>query len=347
MLPTYLQLCTLLFGLAILGGCQQGSDSSSSDGLLIKTEQPPSLKPPKAGTALQDFASLTDVKEKKSAFFDYLEPQIEQENKHIAELHAQFSALQLLLRKQGQLHPVDADWLNRTAKLYRVDETDPAKQLQTLKAKVGIIPAALVKAQAANESAWGTSRFAREANNLFGQWCFTPGCGIAPKQRNPGDTHEVQSFPSVAAGLRSYFVNLNGHQSYADMRQIRRCLQSSQKTYSGRALAAGLVNYSARGGHYVDELQSMIRINELEPWHTNWWGENNPEHPCYDLVQVEADHPDPVKANTEATAEATIEAKTSTKTKPEATLATLKQALATTSAALQSATTNPASLPKQ
>ena len=49
--------------------------------------------------------------------------------------------------------------------------------------RVDVVPVSLVVAQAANESAWGKSRFAREGNNLFGIWCYTEGCGIVPKLR--------------------------------------------------------------------------------------------------------------------------------------------------------------------
>ncbi|MEH6473284.1 MAG: glucosaminidase domain-containing protein [Halopseudomonas sp.] len=295
---TLRKLGIISIGLTVgLGGCQrQDAETQPEPAPLQQTQQQPDLAAPKTGPKLPDFGSISDVKTKKRAFFDYLQPMIEQENLHIQQLRDHVKQLEALIATQEQLHPDDNDWLAQAAKLYRIDGTDPAQQLGTLDAKLGKIPAALVKAQAANESAWGTSRFARQANNLFGQWCFSPGCGIAPLQRNPDDTHEVQAFSSVAAGLRSYFVNLNGNKSYANLRQIRRCLQDQQQPYSGRALAAGLVNYSARGGHYVDELQSMIRINQLESWDADWWGDADQQHPCYPLVQVLTDHPDPVVA---------------------------------------------------
>ncbi|WP_325205997.1 glucosaminidase domain-containing protein, partial [Vibrio sp. 03_296] len=50
--------------------------------------------------------------------------------------------------------------------------------INELLVRANVLPEALVMIQAANESAWGTSRFARQANNLFGQWCYTPGCGV-------------------------------------------------------------------------------------------------------------------------------------------------------------------------
>ena len=41
--------------------------------------------------------------------------------------------------------------------------------------RVDVLPVSLALAQAANESAWGTSRFALQGNNIFGQWCYEPG----------------------------------------------------------------------------------------------------------------------------------------------------------------------------
>ncbi|NIW24503.1 MAG: glucosaminidase, partial [Gammaproteobacteria bacterium] len=44
------------------------------------------------------------------------------------------------------------------------------------------IPVSLVMAQAAEESGWGTSRFAAEGNALFGQWAWS-GQRIRPAQQ--------------------------------------------------------------------------------------------------------------------------------------------------------------------
>ncbi|RDE19569.1 hypothetical protein DV711_11820 [Motiliproteus coralliicola] len=276
------------------GAEQPASEPVAAAKPLQRSSNAPSLRLPEPGPTLPDFGAIKDVKQKKQQFFAYLEPMIAQENAHTQALRSHFEQLLELLERQPQLHPDDQQWLAQVNKSFRIDAETEADQLHQLLAKVDQIPAALVKAQAANESAWGTSRFARQANNLFGQWCFTPGCGIAPLQRGADQTHEVEAFDSVAAGIRSYFTNLNGNKSYSDLRQIRRCLRNQQQPLRGRALAAGLTHYSARGGHYVDELQSMIRINKLEPWAASWWGDSQPKHPCYQLVQVENDQPDPI-----------------------------------------------------
>ena len=69
--------------------------------------------------------------------------------------------------------------------------------------RVDVIPVSLALAQAANESAWGTSRFALEGNNVFGQWCYKKGCGIVPAERRSGATHEVKSFTSVERSVQA------------------------------------------------------------------------------------------------------------------------------------------------
>ena len=69
-------------------------------------------------------------------------------------------------------------WLKRRFKEYKIDDQDLSK----LKMRMDIIPVSIAIAQAANESGWGTSRFALEGNALFGQWSKK---GISPKNKDP------------------------------------------------------------------------------------------------------------------------------------------------------------------
>jgi Bax protein len=129
--------------------------------------------------------------------------------------------------------------------------------------RVDVVPVSLVLAQAAKESAWGRSRFAREGNNLFGEWCFTAGCGMVPRRRESGKTHEVETFPSVRAAVASYIHNLNSHPSYRMLRSIRASLREAGKPLNGLALARGLEAYSAQGSDYVASVRDIIRKNRL------------------------------------------------------------------------------------
>jgi len=287
----------LLTGYAalLLLGCQPSEPIRDPSGAHYpRVGDGPALAPQMSQATLPDFAQIDDVAAKKSAFFGFLRPLVEHQNQHMLTLRKHLLRLDQAFNEQGGLHPDDRRWLSETAALFRVDSDDSADQLRRLKRKVGQIPTAMVLAQAANESAWGTSRFARQGNNLFGMWCFTPGCGLEPLQRSEGATHEVEAYASVEEGIYRYLINLNANSSYRDMRRIRQCLREQQKPASGRALSAGLTGYSERGNHYVEELRAMIRINQLEPWAANWWGKAAPKHPCYALVQVVIDAPDPI-----------------------------------------------------
>ncbi len=119
----------------------------------------------------------------------------------------------------------------------------------------------MVLAQAADESAWGRSRFALFGHNLFGQWCFLPGCGIVPKRRPKGAHYEVQRFNNENEAIASYFHNLNTGKSY---RMLRAQSRKNNKPLSGITLAQGLNHYSSRGIKYVREIQQIIRRYKLE-----------------------------------------------------------------------------------
>ena len=129
--------------------------------------------------------------------------------------------------------------------------------------RVDVIPVSLALAQAANESAWGTSRFALEGNNVFGQWCYKKGCGIVPAERRSGATHEVKSFTSVEQSVQAYILNINSHPSYRYLREVRAVMRERQGKLDPMGLAYGLDRYSERGNNYVDEVRNLIIQNNL------------------------------------------------------------------------------------
>ncbi|MBB66949.1 mannosyl-glycoprotein endo-beta-N-acetylglucosamidase [Alteromonas sp. KS69] len=234
---------------------------------LILTKREPDIldipETPEATKPVPDFSAYTDVKEKKSAFFDYLRPEVEKQNAYLLTLR---HYIQTLYRKALNEEPLTDDDISRLEWLqteYRVKAEQPlTSRLLALLHKIDILPAELVLVQAANESAWGTSRFARKGYNFFGIWCFVKGCGFVPGKRNAGATHEVAKFPSLSRATYTYMRNLNRHDAYTDLREIRERLRANQIPITGVALAEGLMNYSERGAAYVDELQTMIRFNQ-------------------------------------------------------------------------------------
>jgi len=200
-----------------------------------------------------DYSNIKNVTEKKQIFFDTLRPIIENQNQIIRDnrQHALFA----------RDHDIDIDWLTDIANKYNIEWDNSSPQWDSLLNRMDTIPVELVMSQAANESAWGTSRFAKKGNNLFGQWCFKKGCGIVPGQRDAGTKHEVKKFDSINSSVASYMHNINTTRAYKSLRSIRSELRSQNKPVDAMVLATGLEKYSSRGQAYVKEIQSMIKTN--------------------------------------------------------------------------------------
>lgn len=213
---------------------------------------------------LPDFNSFSDVQDKKRQFFDFIGPIIEAENKKVLINREKLLLLEQQFSKGKPMRSKDEKWVKNLAKIYkvRIDTLDDQAAWTSLKHRVDSVPVPLALAQSANESSWGTSRFGQEGNNLFGQWCFIEGCGLVPARRNKGATHEVARFNSVNESVAHYILNLNTLMAYQPLRTIRREHREEGKTLSGSELAVGLLHYSERGKDYVEEIQTLIRINQ-------------------------------------------------------------------------------------
>lgn len=231
---------------------------------LAVAPETPAVVAPKP-VKLPNFAAIRDTDTKKQVFFDFLQPYVDAKN---SEVKLQRQHLLGLIEKMKAGYVLNIDemvFLRDLSRQYEVPTDDLQDQtfLQLLLRRVDVIPPSLVLAQAANESAWGTSRFARDGYNFFGQWCYEKGCGLVPDRRRPNDRHEVKSFGSVEEAVHAYFQNLNTFPSYQGLRRIRQDLRDKARPIDGISLTEGLRSYSERGDAYIDELRRMIEYNDL------------------------------------------------------------------------------------
>lgn len=215
---------------------------------------------------LPNFAEIRDVNEKKSTFFGYLHPLVNQVNDDIASQRAFIISLEAMPEvgesKSQFLSLVNRYLVKKERALFNKGELDFNQTKSILLKRVDTLPAALVLMQAANESAWGTSRFALQANNLFGQWCFTPGCGVVPTGRPEGEHYEVRKFSHPIDSIKSYFNNINTGHAYVTLRELRAQQRELDQELDATLLAEGLEQYSIRREEYVIEIQNMIRVNK-------------------------------------------------------------------------------------
>jgi Bax protein len=219
---------------------------------------------PAAKVELPDFAAIQDVNQKKQAFVDFILPGIHGANKAI---RAERDFLKQL--KPDQMSAKQKQRFEALAEKYQQPQQKDQTMAQwhaALLKKVDIIPPALALAQAANESAWGTSRFAVDGMNFFGQWCFSVGCGLVPERRPEGQIYEVRLFSSPEESVAAYMLNLNAFHTYEDLRDIRENLRENNKPLNSKKLAEGLMAYSIKREEYINELQAMIRFNKWQKY---------------------------------------------------------------------------------
>jgi len=212
-----------------------------------------------------DFASITDVDSKKRMFFSFLEGYIAEQNKRVAGTRRRIHELSSIVADGLSLSDEERAELVEISSVYLIDHEemrDPELLFELLK-RVDSVPVALALAQAANESAWGTSRFALEANNIFGHWCYDEGCGVVPNRRGANASHELRAFASIEHAVRAYFMNLNTHEQYQNFRNMRFQMRNQRGELDALVLAFGLEGYSERGDKYVDEIQTIIQQNDL------------------------------------------------------------------------------------
>jgi Bax protein len=212
-----------------------------------------------------DLHRIHQLTEKKRIFFLSLLPMVLLANEELAGQRTELLADFADFDQTGSLSAEQQETLVQRQRDFKVvgDPLGDPRIRNELLSRIDIIPASLVLAQAANESAYGTSRFVRGGNSLFGEWTFIPGAGMVPKARPAGETHEVRRFATVYDSLLSYMMNLNTHQAYRSFRRHRAELRAAGLPLRGLDLARGMELYSTRGLDYVEELRTIIRRNRL------------------------------------------------------------------------------------
>lgn len=217
------------------------------------------------GKRLPNFSAIADATERKAAFIAHIEPLARAVNAELARPRERLLAIDATLAAGWTVDDTQAAFVRRVARRNAIPaqaEIDRALLARVLE-RVDAVPTSLVVAQAAVESGWGTSRFARQGNALFGLRCNSPGCGLVPAQRAAGETFEIAIYGTPLEAVRAYVHNLNTDDRYREFRRLRAELRRGGTTLSGDALVHGLEAYSELGAGYFGLLQAVIGDNDL------------------------------------------------------------------------------------
>ena len=206
-----------------------------------------------------DFMEIQPVNERKKLFINTLLPIIYAENLKILEDRKKI--LDWWSESQGENFSRDfwPAWLFELSEKY--DAVD--SNLGNLLIKVDVIPISMALSQAAIESGWGTSRYLREGNAVYGQYTFEKNKGIEPAKRDSSQKFFIRKFENLSESTKSYFKNINTHLAYEGLREEIKKLRMNGEVLSGLKLADFLTSYSERKQEYVKDVKKIIESNNF------------------------------------------------------------------------------------
>ena len=211
-----------------------------------------------------DAFNFENFSNSKQDFIKTLLPLISYENQKILLERKNLFNIKEALVNEKTLNNRDLIYLNKIAKKYKIKINNKHKidLVNQLLIFIDIIPNSIVLAQAANESGWGTSRFAKEYNALFGEYTYDFSKGVIPLKREAGKKHLVKAFSSYDNSVKSYFRNINTHYAYEKFRLTRK-LMRDKNNFSNINLLVDTLNTYAEDNDYVETISSIIESNKL------------------------------------------------------------------------------------
>jgi len=220
----------------------------------------------------KEYYEITDVSEAKNYFFNHMYEMVLIGNKSI--MKERTFVKQFL---NSNILNIDFDSPS-FYKLLQIKQKYKIKNLYSLQQylkKIDIIPPSMALAQAAIESAWGRSRFIKEANNIFGHWTYNSKIGLIPKQRDIGASHFIRIFQSLQDSTTAYLLNLNRNLAYKSFQEKRFEQRLNNQNPDGLILSQTMLNYSGIAQEYLKILKDIILLNNLQEYDKKFYQQIN------------------------------------------------------------------------
>jgi len=184
--------------------------------------------------------------QKKKDFLEKMAPDVDDVYN---ELMSDYILVQKILNKKND--PL----LNKFYKKYHTqDSTELLKRMKPH-------PKAIALAQSALESGWGSSRFFKEANNIFGVWSFNKDEPRVPALKKRGKkTVYVKKYSSLKESIKDYYRLMATSSALKGFRKAK------MKGIGVKSLVKELRNYSEERDLYVKKINSLIEYNGLESY---------------------------------------------------------------------------------
>jgi Bax protein len=200
-----------------------------------------------------DLAEEPESRRRKALFLGTLLPLIVQANERNLAWRGEIAEIDAALKAPAPDPAIGQREATLLAE-FRLDSWDKAELLR----RADMVPPSLALAQAATESGWGRSVFARDGNALFGQREF-----VETEQSEGRLVPRLKRFDDLAAAVSAYVRNLNTHRAYGEFRTARAALRAAGTVPSGPLLVGYLTRYSEQGPSYTQRIRSLMRSNDL------------------------------------------------------------------------------------
>ena len=188
------------------------------------------------------------IVQKKQTFIDMMIPSILLAKHYLVEDRRHL----LSLLKKERLSKLDRLWLTKKRHIFKAKDNDELYE------KMEIHPTSIIIAQAIIESGWGTSKFFKKANNVFGVWSFSVNDKRIPASEKRGKrTVYLKKYGSVEESIADYLITLSTKDVYKEFREKRLDTQDPFE------LIKYLGNYSELRDEYIDNLKNTIQKNKL------------------------------------------------------------------------------------
>ncbi len=126
------------------------------------------------------------------------------------------------------------------------------------------VPIQMVTAQAALESAWGQSRFAVKANNLFGIRVFkSTKPHLLPQGVEKWPGWGVRIFETKCNSVKEYIRLLNEHPAYKEFRELRAKLLKDGELLDAKALVRTLDKFSTTEDYDERVINIMSKVEKV------------------------------------------------------------------------------------
>jgi Bax protein len=193
-----------------------------------------------------------DTEKRKDKFIDVILPTVLIYRHQLSQRKERVGLLKEKSRYAQPWSPEDSLFIEDHFSKYKT------KNFDELMKRMDPHPISLTLAQAAIESGWGSSRFFKEGNNIFGVWSFSKSDErMVASQSREGKNIYLKRYENLLGSVEDYHLILARGNQYQEFRD---CIQRSNNVFE---LIWYLRIYSERRDGYVIMLRNLITANNL------------------------------------------------------------------------------------